>query len=200
MINERGMTIVELMIVATILLIILGGAMTFLVFSNRQFSWIETQSKVNQDLRTVIQQMTIDIKEARQVLTAEPNRMIISLPNMDTYGAIPINYYDTITYYPETSVNPVELRMKIDKGPGSRRHGWGKRVSQLSDSSSIWVLCRELVNHSSENTAPLFTYNSETLSLITSCTVTLKVRRHAGLGKYQEGTISTSVRLRNKRT
>jgi len=196
--DQKGMSLLEMMIVFAVLSIILVGAYTFINFSYRQYSWIDTQSKVNQDLRAVIQEMTIDIKEAKAVLYASPNTLVMSLPNMDTYGNIPIYWCDTITYFVDTGVNPAKLKMRLVKGTGSRRRGWGDKVSG-NDTNSLWTLCTYIDNHSSEDPRPIFSYNSETTSLITECTVTLRIRRHASFGKFQKGIISTSVRLRNKR-
>ena len=193
--NEKGMTILEMMIVITILAVVVGAAITFLIFSNRQYSWIDTNARIQKELRGALQEMTIDIKEARAVCDGSvANKLILSLPNMDTNGAI-IDY-DTIVYEPSPT-DTSNLRMTLTQGTGSSRHGWGKKIQ--SGNPSYWLLTVGLVNSGLIDSPSLFAYNDTPTTEISEVTVTLKSRRHASLGKYQEGMLSTNIRLRNKR-
>ena len=79
--NQKGMTILEMMIAVTILVIIMGATITFLIFSNRQYSWIDTQGRIQKELRGAIQEMSIDIKESRLICDGSTaNKLILSLP------------------------------------------------------------------------------------------------------------------------
>jgi type II secretory pathway pseudopilin PulG len=190
------MSLLETMIAIAILAVILGIAVTFLIFSNRQSSWIDTRARIQKELRGALQEMSIDIKEARQIAGGSAaNKLILSLPNMNTQTGAILGY-DTIVYEPSPA-DTTNLRMTLTTGSGSSRHGWGKKIQ--AGNPSYWLLTVGLVNSGLIDTPPLFQYNSAAPSDAFEITVTLKSRRSSSIGKYQEGTLSTKIRLRNKR-
>ena len=198
------MTILETMISITILTIVVGAAILFLIFSNRQYSWIDTSARIQKELRGVLQEMTIDIKEADSIsISSIPNKLIMQLPTMDINGAI--IGHDNIIYEPSPT-DTSNLRMTLTTSTGSSRHGWGKKIQ--AGNPSYWSLTVGLVNSGLTDSPPLFKYytTNETSQLVevspseaTIVAVTLKSKRGSSIGKYQEGMLSTSIRLRNKR-
>lgn len=203
--NESGMTIMELMVVFTVLIIVVGAAMSFLTFSQRQFMWIDTDQKIQVILRETLQHMTINIRDAKGViLGSDTNNLVVRLPNMDAVGNI--QDYDTITYELDVA-DSSSMLMELIQTENSQHYGWGTRISQSYDAfkaetTTVWIIVQGLANTDDHSSPPLFTYNETDPLLVdnaSAVTTTLQVRKESSPGKFQTQILSTSIRLRNKR-
>ena len=86
--NQKGFTLIELMVVVIILSLMILGLVTF--FSGGARSWIAGQSqlKAQREARQRMDMMVKEIREGEEVVVSSNTSVTISIPNFDADGLI----------------------------------------------------------------------------------------------------------------
>ena len=204
--ENTGMTKIEVMISLAILTIVVGAAISFLTFSQRQFMWIDTDQKIQADMRAALQHMTINIRDAERFCAgSDTNYFKMRIPNLNDVGSA--LGYDTFIYKVDPS-DTTRLLLELIQTATSKHDGWGKKISETYDAvnqetTSTWLMIDKTSNTYDSSPVALFSYPGGTSIFpynegnVFSVTVTLQVSRQSVPGKYQTRSLSTSVRSRN---
>jgi Tfp pilus assembly protein PilV len=205
--RNTGMTLIETMISVFVLMLVVGAAISFLTFSQKQFLWVDTDQKIQADMRAALENMTINIRDAEVVCVgSDTNSLILRVPNINDL-AIKAAEYDTYTYKVDPS-DTTRLLLELVQSISSVHNGWGKKQSSVYDAvkqetTTTWLILDKMSNSSDSSPVALFSYADDTIVLpynyktIYSVTVTLQVSRQSVPGKYHTKSLGTSIRSRN---
>ena len=101
--NQKGFSLIEMMVVLVILGLIGIGLVTF--FTGGARSWIAGQSqlKAQREARQAIDQMVREIREGKNITTGSDTSITTNIPhfdingNIDSYNDVTYDLYDTTT-------------------------------------------------------------------------------------------------------
>jgi len=94
--NQKGFSLIEMMVVVVILGLIVLGLVTF--FTGGTKSWVagQYQLKAQREARQAIDRMVREIREGNNIITGSDISITVNIPNFDDKGNIISN--DTIVY------------------------------------------------------------------------------------------------------
>lgn len=109
--NERGMTLVEIIIAMALITLILAGAFVMFAFGNTTFRGGSNQRDIQADVRFALETLTNDVRYATKLEILTGGGIDVSLletKNIDgLYGAV--NPYETYIYYNDAKEMLVKL-------------------------------------------------------------------------------------------
>ncbi len=94
--NQKGFSLIELMVVVVILSLVILGLVTF--FTGGARSWIAGQSQLEaqRNARQAMDRMVREIREGKNITTGSATSITTNVPHFDVNGNI--NSYNNVTY------------------------------------------------------------------------------------------------------
>jgi len=95
--NQKGFSLIEMMVVVVILGLIVLGLVTF--FTGGAKSWVAGQSqlKAQREARQAIDRMVREIREGKNITTGSEISITVSVPHFDIDGNV--DSYNDVNYY-----------------------------------------------------------------------------------------------------
>jgi len=95
--NNKGFSLIEMMVVVVILGLIVLGLVTF--FTGGTKSWVAGQSQLEaqRNARQAIDRMVREIREGKNITTGSETSITVSVPHFDVNGNI--DSYNDVNYY-----------------------------------------------------------------------------------------------------
>ena len=190
--KPEGFTLVEVLIIASIISLIMVTLLSLYVAGQRYFIIESARADVLRDIRQVLNWISRDIKEGIQVVpswdvyTTSSSCLVLQVPSVDSNGLIidVDNEFDYIIYRLNSQF-PNRLERIVDANDG---------VSSRTDRSRVIVTRADSFLLRSQG-ADLSSVSD--FSQVSSVDVTLITKQNR-LGRTYQETLKTGVKLRNK--
>ncbi|MCD4712445.1 MAG: prepilin-type N-terminal cleavage/methylation domain-containing protein [Clostridiales bacterium] len=109
--SHRGVTLIELIIVITLIAIVIAGAFSIFTFGNKTFKGASNQFDLQTDVRFALDALTSDVRYATTLQVLDSSDFDIANLNVKDANGIYVNIgpYDTYIYYDDTLKSVVKI-------------------------------------------------------------------------------------------
>lgn len=183
--KKRGVTLIELLLVMMLLAVVLPAIVSVYIYGSKTFTEQLTQSRLQSDAQTLLDEITNDIRNAQSVedvygtYTTDSNTIILRVPALDSGQVIQYNGTSQKSDYIIYDFTGTSIHKVIYADPSSIRYPQNNQNKVIAN--NILMLT--------------FSYDP---SVDSATLVQVNVRNNQSVGKVVENfSVTSKARLRN---